>query len=115
MMSTPRNDLNAAGNRIAEDFRTLTAHAEELLKATKSASGDGVEIARKHLADSLKQAKDRALDAESRAIERGKAALDATGEMVRDRPWQALAAAVLIGAAIGCVAGSAYKGSAARG
>lgn len=114
-MNTRSSDLNAAGARIAEDFRALTTHAEELLKATKSASGEGVEMARKHLTESLKQAKDRAMDAESHAFERGKAALDATSGMVRERPWQALAAAVLLGAVLGCLAGGMYKDGSARG
>ena len=102
-MATASKDIDKARKRISSDFSALATHAEDLLKATASASGDGVDKARAQLKDSLQTIRTQLESVESAAIDQGKAAINATSEMVRDKPWQTIAIAVAVGVVVGCL------------
>lgn len=103
-LESARHHVGEARDNLAGDFRSLAEHAEALLKATTSASGEGLDRLRDELKSSLNTARERFEQAEAYGIERGKAALQATEQMVRDRPWQVLAVATLVGVVVGCLA-----------
>lgn len=102
-MSQTRSELSQAGERISTDFRSLATHAEALLQATKSASGDGVEAARKKLNDSLTQARDYLGEEEARLLARGRQISASATTYVREHPWPVIASALALGVAIGLV------------
>jgi ElaB/YqjD/DUF883 family membrane-anchored ribosome-binding protein len=98
-MNQNLSQLADAGTRVASDFRSLATHAEELLKATKTATGDSVEHARQRLTDSLTQAREHL--AADTLLARGREAAIATGTYARQHPWQILAAALAVGLVFG--------------
>jgi ElaB/YqjD/DUF883 family membrane-anchored ribosome-binding protein len=87
--------------RVAEDFRTLIADTEELLRATASVSEDGVAVLRERLQAELDAAKERLLQAQSSAAARARAACEGTDRYVRDNPWQSLVGAAAAGFILG--------------
>jgi ElaB/YqjD/DUF883 family membrane-anchored ribosome-binding protein len=109
-MHTRHSSIGEARGYLAADLRSLVTHSEQLLQATVAASGDGIDKARSKLGESLSRARSQLAALETQAVERGRAALDVTTGMVRERPWQALAIAALIGAIAGYL-GHAGSGS----
>lgn len=105
-IDSARHHIGEARDNLAGDFRSLAEHAEALLKATTSASGEGLDRLRDELKASLHTARERMEQAEAYGIERGKAALKRTERLVHERPWQVLAVAVFAGAVLGCLASS---------
>lgn len=103
-MNQNTSQLADAGNRVAADFRTLASHAEELLKATKAATGDTVETARKQLSETLSQARSSFSGMEADLMARGRQAVAATSSYARAHPWQLVAAAVAVGLLIALIA-----------
>lgn len=99
MATTP--DVGKASNHIAGDFRMLAEHAEELLRATTSATSENVRMAREHLDSSLHNARRHLEDAHAQAAERARAAIASATTYARERPYQVIAAAVLLGATVG--------------
>lgn len=108
------SQLADAGTRVAADFRTLATHAEELLKATKAATGDTVETARKQLSESLSQARSSFSSMETDLLARGREAVAATSTYARAHPWQMVAAAVAVGLLIALIARGDHGESAER-
>lgn len=100
-MNTADAQMSQARENIATDFRSLANHAEELLKATTSMTGDSVKTAREQLSASLRQARAHLDDAQAQALQRARAAMVTAVDYVRERPYQALAVAVLLGLAVG--------------
>jgi ElaB/YqjD/DUF883 family membrane-anchored ribosome-binding protein len=87
--------------RVTEDFRTLIADTEELLRASASLSEEGVAALRERVQAQLELVKGRLAEAQSSATARARAACANTDRYVHERPWQAVAA----GAAAGFVFG----------
>lgn len=104
-MSPTQSELSRAGDRISTDFRSLAAHAEALLQATRSATGDSVEVARKKLNDSLTQARDYLGEEETALLARGRQISANTANYVREHPWPVIASALALGVAIGLISG----------
>lgn len=100
-MHTRASDVGKARDQIATDFRSLASHAEELLRATTSMTGDNIREAREQLDASLRQARSHLDEAQARAMERTRAAVGATVHYVRERPYQTLAAAAVVGLIVG--------------
>ncbi len=96
--------VSSASADIAKDFRSLATHAEKLLAASKTASGDAVDSARTQLQDSLSNLKAQISEAETAAVERSKAAINAGSEVIRENPLTSVAAAAVFGAAVGALA-----------
>lgn len=92
-----------AGRSISADFRALVGHTEQLLQATATTSGAGVERVRNRISDSLRHSKTRLAALETRALRKGRSAVSATRRRIRERPWQALAIAAMGGAFLALV------------
>ena len=94
-------EANVSKEKLVQDFRTVVADAEELLKATASQAGEKVAVARERIQDSLHQAKVKLAEAEDVIVQRSKQAARATDDYVRENPWQAVGAAAGVGLLIG--------------
>lgn len=92
-----------AGDRLVEDFRTLAGHAEELMKATSSLSGESIVALRERLNDSLRSAKQQLWNVEAQALGQARQAIVTTDRYVHEKPWQAIGAALLVGLFLGAV------------
>jgi ElaB/YqjD/DUF883 family membrane-anchored ribosome-binding protein len=97
------SDVAAAREHLGNDFQSLVSHAEELLQATTTLSGETVDLARQKLSQSLSQVKSQAIPLRDAAIERSKAAADAAIVYAREKPWQTAAIVVLAAFAIGFI------------
>ncbi|HKY91980.1 MAG TPA: DUF883 family protein [Nevskiaceae bacterium] len=98
---------NEAREKIVSDFRALASHAEELMKATSSLSGDTVVAMREKLNESLRSAKQQLWNMEAQGIDQARRAMVSTDRYVHEKPWQAIGAALLVGLFLGAsVAGS---------
>ncbi len=98
-------EANVSKDKLVQDFRTVVADAEELLKATASQAGEKVAVARERIQDSLHQAKVKLAEAEDVIVQRSKQAARATDDYVRENPWQAVGAAAGVGLLIGLLIG----------
>jgi len=86
---------------IVEDFSALLADAEDLLKSASAESGEKAQALRQQVEARLLSARQRLQELEGDAIDRAKAASQATDDYVHDHPWQTVgivaAAAFLAG------------------
>lgn len=117
-MNQSISQLADAGARLARDFRTLTTHAEELLQATKGATGESVDMARQRLTETLQQARERLSATESRFMEQGRNVANTAISYARAHPWQIVAGALALGLLIGLMGrhgSEAESGSATAG
>ncbi len=103
--------LAEAGEKAAGDFRSLATHAENLLKATKAVTGEGIDTARERLTESLQQARDHLTETERSLIARGREATQAADTYVHEHPWQVAASALAVGVLIGVVSSRSIEDS----
>src|ERR1700741_951687 len=90
-----------AREKLVSDFRALATHAEELMKATSSLSGETVVAMREKLTDSLRSAKQQLWNLEAQGLDQARRALVSTDRYVHEKPWQAIGAALLVGLFLG--------------
>ena len=99
------SESNVSKDKLVQDFRSVVADAEELLRATASQAGEKVAVARERIQDSLHNAKVKLAEAEDIIVQRSRQAARATDDFVRENPWQSVGAAVGIGLVIGLLIG----------
>jgi ElaB/YqjD/DUF883 family membrane-anchored ribosome-binding protein len=87
--------------RFMSDIKTVLADAEDLLKQAATATGERASELRETALTRLKQAKEKAADAQVVVIERGKKAARATDDYVHEHPWASIGIAAGIGLVIG--------------
>jgi ElaB/YqjD/DUF883 family membrane-anchored ribosome-binding protein len=87
--------------KLVEEFGAVLTEAEGMLKAAATETGEKARDLRSQVEAKLLSAKLRLQDLEGQAVERAKAAAQATDNYVHDHPWQAIG----IAAAVGVVAG----------
>lgn len=92
-------------DRLVQDFRTLVADAEDLVKATASETGERIKTARARLEDHLRVARVRLDDAQLALFERSKAAAAATDRFAHENPWKVVGVAAGLGLLLGVVIG----------
>ena len=92
-------------DQLIQDFKTVVADAEALLKATAGQGGEAVAAARARAEESLASAKAKMTEAEAALVARTKAAAKATDEYVHGHPWQAIGIAASVGVVIGLLIG----------
>ncbi len=92
-------------DKLLQDFNTVVAETEQLLKDAAVASGDKAATWRNDIELKLKAAKDKLVEIEHVAAEKTKAAAEATDHYVHEKPWQAIGitagVSVLVGITIG--------------
>ncbi len=93
--------LNPNQEKWMSDIKTILADVEELLKQTANTTGERAIELRENALTKLKQAKEKAAEAQAAVIEKGKKAAHATDDYVREHPWQAVGVVAGVGILIG--------------
>ncbi|MEO7726085.1 MAG: YqjD family protein [Burkholderiales bacterium] len=99
------SDVSVPKDKLFQNFRTVVADAEELLRATASQAGEKVAAARERIQDSLHTAKVKLAEAEDVIVQRSKQAARVTDDYVHENPWQAVGAAAGVGLVVGLLIG----------
>lgn len=89
--------------QFIESVRESLDDAEKLLREAADATGDRAAELRERAMRSLERTREGLHDAQDAVVEQGRRAAQATDEYVRDKPWQAVAVAGLVGLAIGAL------------
>jgi ElaB/YqjD/DUF883 family membrane-anchored ribosome-binding protein len=91
--------------QLIADFKVVVADAEALLKATANQGGEKVAELRSKAEDSINDMKAKIYDAQSRVVDKGKAAVKATDTYVHDNPWSSMGVAAGVGLLLGLLIG----------
>jgi ElaB/YqjD/DUF883 family membrane-anchored ribosome-binding protein len=105
-ISQARSQATEAKDKLAQDFRALATHADELLRTTAAFSGEGVAAARTRLNESLRAAREQLAHAQDYTLERSRQAVQEAESYVREKPWHAVAIAALAGLIVGMFCGA---------
>ena len=101
-MSTNSNQhASATRDKLVDDVKVLTKDVQELLKATASVVGEKAAEARVKVEESPKVAQDKLSTVHESAKAKGKEAITATDEYVRNNPWNAVGIAAGVGFLLG--------------
>jgi ElaB/YqjD/DUF883 family membrane-anchored ribosome-binding protein len=87
--------------KLVDDFGAMLNEAEDLLKRAGSETGEKARDLRSQVEAKLLAAKLRLQELEGQAVDRAKAAAQATDDYVHDNPWLA----IVVAAGVGFVAG----------
>ena len=99
------SETSRAKDKLAADFHAVMNDIDALMKATGHQAEGEAKALRDRIRDRLDGAKDRLLDAQHEAVQRAKAAANATDDYVHDNPWQAIGVAAAIGLALSVLIG----------
>jgi ElaB/YqjD/DUF883 family membrane-anchored ribosome-binding protein len=95
----------ATRDQLVNEFNTVVADTEHLLKSISTAGGEKAQAMRSAVEENLKTARER-LQALEQAVEaRTRSAVKATDQYVHGHPWQSIAVASGIAAIVGIVVG----------
>lgn len=97
--------VHASRDKLAQDFRVVIADAEELVKATAEQTGERVKSVRSRLEQTLLDAREGAADFERQAVERARAAAQATDRYAHEKPWQTAGIVAGVALVIGLLIG----------
>jgi ElaB/YqjD/DUF883 family membrane-anchored ribosome-binding protein len=104
-MDQATQPLNAATNRLADDFRTVVSDAEQLLRQAVGQAGEGYADARQRLEASLATAREELSALEQSVSDSARRAGRATEGYVRNHPWESIAVGAGIGVLVGLLIG----------
>lgn len=98
-------ETREARDQLIEDFKKVIDDAEELLKVTANETSGKIGAVRERAEKNLREAHRRLRSLENdivtRTKTRTKAAAKATGQLVHENPWQAVAIAGAVGLLFG--------------
>lgn len=95
------HETEVAKEKLIRDFKAVVTDAEDLLKATANQTGEKVAAVRSRIEENLAVAKQRLSDLEEGLVDKTKAAVRATDQMVQDNPWKAVGIAAAVGFLLG--------------
>jgi len=95
----------ATREKLIEDFSTVIADTEALLKTMAAVGGEQAKALRADLESKLEASRESLKAFEQDAIERTQAAAKATDEYVHAHPWQSIAITACVAAIAGLVVG----------
>jgi len=98
-----RRNLQSAQNALIEEFHTLIADTERLLKHTQESAGGQTEELRNKINANLARARQALKEREGDLREQGQAAMQCTEEYVQTHPWQSIGIAAGVGFLLGLV------------
>ncbi|MBK3748550.1 ElaB/YgaM/YqjD family protein [Stutzerimonas balearica] len=98
-----RRNLQTAQNALIEEFHTLIADTERLLKHTQESAGGQTEELRNKINANLARARQALKEREGDLREQGQAAMQCTEEYVQTHPWQSIGIAAGVGFLLGLV------------
>ena len=94
-----------ARDKLVEDFSAVIADTEQLLKSMAAVGGEQAKSLRADLESKLVSARERLKDLEEDALQRTRAAAEATDAYVHEHPWQSIAVAACVAGVAGLVVG----------
>lgn len=89
------------GTSSPSEFDNLVADAEDLVQHTVDSMGSQTAAARAKLKDTLGQARNRIAVGAEALGDQGRQAARAADDYIRERPWQSIGVAAVVGLAIG--------------
>lgn len=92
-------------DKLVDDFTTVLAEAEDMLKRAAAETGDKARDLRAQVETKLLRAKLRLQELEGEAVDRAKDAARVTDDYVHDNPWQAIGIAAAVGVLLGLLIG----------
>lgn len=98
---TTASSAAALAEQVEADVRKAISGAEDMLTQAASATGEKAAELRSQALHQLKALRERMNDAQTAAIQQGKAAARATDEYVHENPWRSIVAAASIGVVVG--------------
>lgn len=96
-----QNELGAAGDQILTNLSGFVEGAEDLLRATRHVSGEGLAAARAKVEDKIEDVREALQDAEEFARVQAVRAAKGTDRWVHRNPWQAVGIAAGVGIVLG--------------
>jgi ElaB/YqjD/DUF883 family membrane-anchored ribosome-binding protein len=93
--------INTGREPLASEMKAIIADAEELLKATASATGERIHAARERAEASLKSARDRLANLDDAALAQVKEVAKSADDYVHEHPWGAVGIAAVAGLLLG--------------
>jgi len=100
-----RSNSETMKKKLLVDFNAVMSEADQLLQLVTEEGGDKANALRGKVERNLNAAKQKLLDLEDAVMEKTKATAHATDEYVHENPWQTVAIAAGLSAAIGAVIG----------
>lgn len=92
-----------AKDNFLADFNEIIEGAERLLKETADSASDKASELREHLSERIEEVRNK-MSAQAKPIcKKGKAAIEATDEYVKENPWKSVGIAVAAGALIALI------------
>lgn len=98
-------ETQEARDQLIEDFEKVIDDAEELLKLTANETGEKIVAVRERAEENLRDVRRKLNALEGDILVRTKAAAKATGQLVHENPWQAVAIAGAVGLLLGMLSG----------
>ncbi|MFC3607072.1 DUF883 family protein [Stutzerimonas tarimensis] len=98
-----RKNLQAAQNALVDEFHTLIADAERLLKFTQGSTDSQASELREKVNENISRAKSMLHEREEDVRGQCQVYMQSTEEYVHSRPWQALGIAAGVGFLLGLV------------
>ncbi len=98
-----RRNLQNAQNALIEEFHTLIADTERLLKHTQESAGGQTEELRAKINANIARARQTLKEREGALREQGQAAMQCTEEYVQTHPWQSVGIAAGVGFLLGLI------------
>ncbi len=100
-----RSNSETMKKKLLADFNAVMSEADQLLQLVTEEGGDKAKALRGRVEHNLNAAKQKLLDLEDAVMEKTRATAHATDEYVHENPWQTVAVAAGLSAAIGAVIG----------
>lgn len=95
----------AAKEKLIEEFHTVVAETEQLLKSVAGASSDRAGALKSSVVQGLADAGDRLAKIREESLAQARAVARTTDAYVRDNPWRAVGIIAAVAAVAGVVAG----------
>jgi ElaB/YqjD/DUF883 family membrane-anchored ribosome-binding protein len=102
-MNQPENTEHTASaqDKLLEGLKGALNEAEALLRSAANATGDQAAELRARAVDSLRATRESLYDTQDSLVRQGRKAVREADDYVHDKPWQAVAAAGVVGLLLG--------------
>jgi ElaB/YqjD/DUF883 family membrane-anchored ribosome-binding protein len=102
MIQTP---AVASKDKLLNEFNTVVAETEQLLKSVASLSTDHAGVLKGNVDKALSSASDQVTQIRDKTVAQAKAATMAAEDYVKQNPWRAIGMVALLTVAVGLVSG----------
>jgi ElaB/YqjD/DUF883 family membrane-anchored ribosome-binding protein len=102
-MNQPENTEHTASaqDKLLEGLKAALNEAEGFLRSAANATGEQAAEFRERAADSLRATRESLYDTQDSLVRQGRKAVREADDYVHDKPWQAVAAAGVVGLLLG--------------